>query len=109
MGRSSVVTLGLAFLTGCLTARPAAQGVRITTNAEVVRGCTFLGNVRANSGWTGGLGQRNVEETLKDRAHDMGGDTIMIATSNYDSGSQAIISQATAEVYLCTTPTTAPR
>jgi hypothetical protein len=43
-------------LFGCVSANPAAQHVRVTNNPEVVKGCEFLGNVKAMSGWAGGAG-----------------------------------------------------
>jgi hypothetical protein len=52
--------IAVLFMTGCISASAAAQKVRMTSNPEVVKGCTFLGNVRATSRWE----ERRVPESL---------------------------------------------
>jgi hypothetical protein len=37
------------------TANPQAEDVRLVSNAQVVRGCVFLGNKKSTSGWGGGM------------------------------------------------------
>lgn len=81
---------------GCATADPKAQDVRVTSNVEAVRGCEFLGNVSAMTGWggaAGGLGARNIEQTLKQRTHDKGGNVVFIVSQ---AGSRG-----TGEAYRC--------
>ena len=86
-------------LAGCVTARPDAQKVRVTNNPEIVRPCTFLGNVRAMSILgSGGLGRHNIEETLKQRTHELGGNVVYVV--DQASGDEEIGS-ATGEAYLC--------
>lgn len=91
---------GICLLLGaCVTASPQAQKVRVTSNSEVVRDCEYLGNVRAMSGWgSGGIGRHNVEETLKERAHQMGANVVFIV--GQASGRESIGS-GTAEAYRC--------
>jgi hypothetical protein len=93
------VIYSLVFLSlfGCATATPQAQLVRVTNNPDVVRGCEFLGNVKAMSGWggsaAGGLAARNIEETLKQRTHDLGGNVVYIIQNETSRG--------TGEAYRC--------
>lgn len=88
---------------GCVSASPQAQNVRVTSNSDVVKGCEFLGNVKAMSGWggsaAGGLAARNIEETLKERTHKLGGNVVFIV--------QNAESKGTGEAYRC--PETTPR
>lgn len=90
----------LSLLTlACVSASPEAQRVRVTSNPDVVRQCEFLGNVRAMSGWgSGGMGRNNVEETLKERTHALGGNVVFIGSEA--SGREAIGS-GTGEAYKC--------
>lgn len=93
----------LVILSGCATASPEAQNVRVTSNPEVVRGCEFLGNVKSMSGWGGaaasGLAARNIEETLKQRTHDLGGNVVYVVRNEGSQGS--------GEAYRCANPTAA--
>ena len=89
--------LGFGLL-GCVSASPEAQNVRVTNNPEVVRGCEFLGNVKAMSGWVGsagsGVAARNIEETLKERAHKLGANVVYVVNNASSKG--------TGEAYRCT-------
>jgi hypothetical protein len=85
---------------GCVSANPEAQKVRVTNNPDVVRGCEFLGNVKAMSGWGGsaggGIAAANIEETLKERTHALGGNVVfMVANAS---------SRGTGEAYRCPSP-----
>jgi hypothetical protein len=83
--------LFLIVLSSCATASPEAQNVRVTSNPDVVKGCAFLGNVKAMSGWGGaagsGLAARNIEETLKERTHKLGGNVVYIVGNQGSRGS----------------------
>lgn len=100
-GVSVALALVLFALVGCATASPEAQNVRVTNNPEVVRGCEFLGNVKAMSGWGGsagsGLAARNIEETLKERTHKLGGNVVYLVANASSKG--------TGEAYRCVTKT----
>lgn len=64
---------------GCLTASPQAEKIRVTSNPEIVRGCKFLGNVKASTGFHGSgqtIGENNVEVTMRERTLGLGGDTL---------------------------------
>ena len=88
---------------GCVSASPQAQNVRVTSNPDVVKGCEFLGNVKAMSGWggsaAGGLAARNIEETLKERTFKLGGNVVFVV--------QNASSKGTGEAYRC--PESAPQ
>lgn len=92
------ITLSALFLlSACVSASPEAQKVRVTNNAEVVKGCEFLGNVNAMSGWGGtsgsGIAAHNIEETMKERAFKLGADTVYIVGNAGSKG--------TGEAYRC--------
>jgi hypothetical protein len=79
---------------------PETEKVRITNNADVVKGCEFLGNVHAMSGWGSScIGARNIEETLKERAHKLGANVVYMVDN---SGSRQMVGSGTAEAYRCT-------
>jgi hypothetical protein len=94
------IAIPALWLISCVSASPDAQNVRITNNPEVVRGCEFLGNVKAMSGWGGsagsGIAARNIEETLKERAHKLGANVLYVV------GNAA--SKGTGEAYRCADP-----
>src|ERR1041385_3096681 len=88
---------GAAALYSCVSASPEAQKVRVTSNPDVVRNCEFLGNVKAMSGWGGpagsGIAGHNIEETLKQRTHDLGGNVVFVVGNAGSKG--------TGEAYRC--------
>lgn len=89
----------LLVLTGCISTSPAAQKVRITNNPEVVRGCKFLGNVRATSGWGGpagsGIAAHNTEAALREKTARLKGNVVYVVASGV---------KATGEAYKCPEP-----
>jgi hypothetical protein len=101
----SINTLALVILLGgCVSASPDAQKVRVTSNSDVVKNCQFLGNVKAMSGWGGpagsGMAGHNIEETLKERTHKLGGNVVFLI------GNQG--SKGTGEAYKCPESAVAP-
>jgi hypothetical protein len=54
--RAVAFTVASVLLVACASLTPAGQRVRVTANPDVVRGCEFVGNVKANSGWGGPAG-----------------------------------------------------
>ena len=91
-----IVVLAL-LAASCVSASPEAQNVRVTNNPDVVRGCEFLGNVKAMSGWGGaagsGLAAHNIEETLKERTYKLGGNVVYVVGNAGSKG--------TGEAYRC--------
>ena len=59
--------------------------VRVTSNPEAVHGCTLIGEVKGTSRQGGLLGQSAAHENamlgLKNRAAEMGADTVLMVTS----------------------------
>ncbi|MGZ5445014.1 MAG: DUF4156 domain-containing protein [Thermoanaerobaculia bacterium] len=86
----SVIILAI-LSSGCVSASPEAQKVRVTSNPDVVKPCEFLGNVKAMSGWGGaagsGVAASNVEETLKERTHKLGGNVVYVVGNEGSRGS----------------------
>ena len=71
----------------------------MTSNPEVVRGCEFKGNVQAMSSWgSGGVGARNIEETLKERTHELGGNVLYVVSTPEGN---TMIGSGSGEAYLC--------
>jgi hypothetical protein len=105
MGRAGgVLLLTVYSLTGCVSVNPAARKVRITRNPEVVRGCEFLGNVRALGGSLLHPGnQETMENKVVNEAAKMGGNVVLMSTmlGPYESSSSG-------EVYRCPPPSTTP-
>ena len=96
--------LALVFASvSCISASPAAEKVRITSNPDVVRGCQFLGNVKATSGWGGqagtGIGSNNTEVALREKTAKLGGDVVFVVASGV---------KATGEAYRCVGAAEAP-
>ena len=90
-------------LTACISASPAAEKVRTTSNPEVVRGCKFLGNVRATSGFGGsagtGIAGHNTDVTLREKTAKLGGNVVFVVESGI---------HASGEAYLCEEPKPTP-
>jgi hypothetical protein len=79
-------------LSGCMyaTLKPGAQAVRVTSNPEAVRGCALLGEVRGRDGWNGGMAgqgaaERNADIALRNAAHEMGGNVILLTTESVNT------------------------
>jgi len=96
-GRDRGYSLGslplLMLFVGCISASPAAQKVRITQNPEAVKGCRFLGNVKATSGWGGaamsGVGAHNAEVALQEKTAKLGGDVVFVIASGAHASGEA--------------------
>ncbi len=91
--RPAFLTLPLLFLFACVTTTPAGEKVRVTSNPDVVKGCQFLGNVKATSGWGGpagtGLGTSNTEKTLQNKTAELGGNVVFVVTSGVHAAGEA--------------------
>ena len=98
--RNVLMTICALASTGCVTAPPAAESVRITTNPDVVRGCKFISNVSAWTGWGGtALGDRNMEESLKAQAYKLGANTVYVNSKS--DGAFSGSARASSESYSC--------
>lgn len=77
----------------CVSTTPAGERVRVTSNPDVVRGCKFLGNVKATSGWGGsagtGLAGSNTEKTLQNKTAQLGGNVVFIVSSGIHASGEA--------------------
>lgn len=89
----------LILLTGCLTLTPEAQAVRVTNNADAVRGCRFLGNVRDEGTQMMPDPVHRVEDMLKGKTAALGGNVLMI--TNMTSGDTV---SGSGEAYSCPAP-----
>jgi hypothetical protein len=92
----AVVLLLAVLATGCVSTTPEAEQVRVTSNPDVVKGCKFLGNVKATSGWGGpagsGLASSNTTKTLQNKTAKLGGNVLFVVESGV---------HAEGEAYLC--------
>lgn len=92
--------LGLAtMIASCVSTTTAGGNVRVTGNPDVVKGCAFLGNVRATSGWGGsagtGLAASNTEKTLQNKTAALGGNVVFVVSSGIHSSGEAYRCEAT--------------
>lgn len=87
---SVLLTLTVA---SCVSTTPAGEKVRVTSNPDVVKGCKFLGNVKATSGWGGsagtGLAGSITEKTLQKETADAGGNVVFIVSSGIHASGEA--------------------
>lgn len=78
---------------GCISASPAANAVRMTSNPDVVRNCKFVGNVRATSGWGGhagtGIAGHNTDVALREKTAKLGGNTVFVVASGIHAAGEA--------------------
>lgn len=96
-----IITLAITLLSGC--AQPLnsnAVSVRVTNNPDVVKQCTFKGQVKATSNWGGfaaqGIAQESIYNSLRNEASKVGGDTVFANPQVGMGGAYAL-----GEVYLC--------
>lgn len=104
MKRLLAILIALVTACACQTVSPAGEKVRVTSNPEVVRGCTFLGNVKSTSGWGGaagsGIAANNTEVALREKTAKLGGNVVFMVTSGG--------SKATGEAYACPAENSSP-
>jgi hypothetical protein len=84
-------------LAGCVTTRltPTGEKVRVTSNPETVRGCTFLGAVKGADHMNGGIAgqgaaEENANRRLRNAAASMGADTVLIVTATTGMGGSTV-------------------
>lgn len=106
MVRTAVAVAAL-LLSACVTTqlKPGADQVRVTTNAETVRGCESLGNIKASDRMNGGVfgqdaAEENTDRRLRNQAVALGGNVVFLdrASTGIDGSS------ARGEVYRCPSP-----
>lgn len=91
-------------LTACVTVGLTPEGarVRMTSNPDVVRGCSYIGQVQGTDHMNGGLsGQGAAEENamreVRNRAAKIGADTVHLVTSTTGFSGAAVRGEA----YIC--------
>jgi Domain of unknown function (DUF4156) len=93
---AAAIIAAVTLFGGCISTSPAGEKVRTTNNPEVVRGCKFLGNVRATSGWGGpagtGIAEHNTDVALREKTAKLGGNVVYVVESGI---------HAAGEAYLC--------
>lgn len=102
MSRFIAICCASLYLAACATLTPGGQQVRVTTNADVVRGCRFVGNVSSGSGFGGGAGQERTQIDLQNKTAQMGGNVLYLATSGGGWAPNGG-AWASGEAYFCTT------
>jgi hypothetical protein len=85
-----------ALVSGCVTLTPEAQAVRVTTNADAVRGCKFIGNVRDEGTSVMPDPVHRVEDMMKKKTAALGGNVLMIINMT-----SAETISGTGEAYRC--------
>lgn len=87
------VALAVTSLGSCVSLSEKGNQVRVTSNPDAVKGCEFLGNVKATSGWGGsagtGLAGSNTEKTLQNKAAEMGGNVLFVVSSGIHASGEA--------------------
>ena len=83
----------IALLSACVSVSTSGAAVRVTSNPEAVKGCRFMKNVNATSGWGGaggtGLAESNTEKTLQNRTAELGGDVLFLVAAGIHSSGEA--------------------
>lgn len=97
---TAIATLSV-LITGCVTTQLTTQGdsVRLTANPDVIADCEFVGNVKGEDRFNGGLiGQSAAEENamrrLLNQAAEIGADTVQISTNSKGFGGSTIRGEA---------------
>lgn len=94
--------LGVAtFLASCVSLTPAGEQVRITSNPDVVRGCAFLGEMKATTQLGrafGGEGTEDSERKLRNEVAAKGGNVVMIRRQDANIWGSA---RSVGEAYKC--------
>jgi len=85
-------------LSACVSMSPDGTKVAATNNPNRVKDCRFISDVEASSGWGGfaatGLAHDNALKTLKNKAGEMGGDTILFSNVSNTMGSTRMMGEA---------------
>lgn len=87
------------FSSGCATTLSNKGSlVRVTSQAEEVKDCKYLGQVTSSSSWGGfaatGLGFENAMNELKNKAAEMGGNVLLTQVISNTMGGTRMIGDA---------------
>lgn len=104
MFKQTAMLAGALMLASCVTTKLTERGeqVRVTTNNEVVRGCKYIGEVKASDRMNGGAfgqdaAEENTDRRIKNAAAEKGADTVLLSRAD-KSGLGA---SARGEAYFC--------
>lgn len=78
---SAVAAGCVLVLSGCVSASPEAQKVRIVRSGDEVKACEYLGSVKARSGFrnlAGAIANHNVQSAMQEDAHRLGGNVLLV-------------------------------
>lgn len=101
--KTTAVLIAAVALAGCATARPGAERIVISGNAEMVKGCAHLQQIRGGSivftgaGLTADAGMEDAYNDLRNKALDLGGTNVVTLAVNPGSGGLGIVG----DVYRC--------
>lgn len=103
MRKAVVIAVCTLTLGACASLSREGQRVRVTTNPDVVRGCEFVGNTKASSGWGGpaggNMGEDQVQTKMQNETAKLGGNVLFL-TSN-KAGGYGGSSRGVGEAYRC--------
>jgi len=99
-----LVMILASMLAACVTTELTqdAKSVRITSNADVVHECSYLGEAKASDRLNGGLlgqgaAEENTDRKLKNAAAEKGGNVVLLGDSRADFTGAS----ARGEIYRC--------
>lgn len=105
--RVAAIAIGAAVLTcSCTSLSTEGRKVRVTANPDVVRGCTFVGNVSGSSGWgnaAAAAGEESVQNQMQNETARLGGNVLFLVSSR-----AGFTARGVGEAYACP-PTTAEK
>lgn len=86
---SAVGVVGTLLLASCVSLKPEGQDVRVTSNPEIVKGCTYLGEVTGTTRY-GPVGNAKTDEQsahndLKNNAGKLGANTVLLQDTTGDN------------------------
>lgn len=96
------VIVAALLLTGCVSLRPEAELIVVTSDATQVQACRSLGEMSSSSGWGGvvaGPGFENNRRTLQNETAERGGDTLLVREERPSYGT--LVPQTFGEAYRC--------
>jgi len=102
--RQRAIPFAMIMLAGCVHVQltPEGEKVRVTSNADAVKGCKLMGNVDASDRMNGGIAgqmaaEENAQRTLKNKTAAMGANVVLVSTSTTGMSG----SRVRGEAYAC--------
>lgn len=91
--------LALILSIACASTTPEGSAVRVTSDNLAIQGCAYLGEVKAGDHmWGGAAGQGIAEENahrrLKNKAAEMGADTVLLSMASTNWGGSSMRGEA---------------